>query len=531
MLADSSEPPVRGSGHGAPNLSRRRFLVNASLAALAFRGGGAFALAGQAAPVSSGPLVRTASGKLRGESAAGIRIFRGVPFAEPPVGDLRFRPTVKVKPWTDERDATVFSASPMQFGETRLTHSEDCLYLNIWAPEGKGPFPVYVWIHGGGFVGGHAFSPIYDGSEFAREGIVCITVAYRLGVFGFLDFGPLLGGGYAGTANNALHDLITALEWVQENVAAFGGDPSRVTIGGESAGAKLSDILMGVPSARALFHQVISESGGAERVWAQSNSAAVANGFAEMWRNQSGNGSGGLLTASATSLIQAQHAFIATWPQHFPLRCEVDGTMIPRLPVETIAAGSTHGKRLLIGTNREESALFVGPHPTKDATAADIGNISLARFAPVYQRYKGVYPEMTAEQLRVRALTAEEYWVPSTRVVDAHVKGGGTAWMYRLDFEESSGRLQGYAYHSLDIGLVWDHPHAQVDNAAAEAVLAKQMHLAWVTFIRGEAPAAPGWPAWPQYSRETRPTMILDVQSRVEERPQEAELRLWDGVL
>jgi para-nitrobenzyl esterase len=499
--------------------------VKAPLAALAFRGGDSFAVD------ASGPVVRTASGKLRGESADGVRIFRGVPFAKPPVGPLRFRAPEKVEPWTGERDATQFAASAMQYGEPRVKHREDCLYLNIWAPEGKGPYPVFVWIHGGGFIGGHAFEPMYDGAEFAREGIVCVTVAYRLGVFGFLDFESLLGAEYAGSANNALHDLIAALAWVQENVSEFGGDPTRVTIGGESAGAKLTDILMGVPPAQPLFHQMISESGGAERVFARTNSDAVAKGYGDLWRRLTGNDAASLRTAAPESLIQAQHAFIAEWPQHFPLRAEVDGSLLPRMPIESIAAGSTRGKRLLIGTNRDESALFVGPHPTGDATAKDIGNLRLAEFAAVYQKYKGIYPQMTAEQLRIRALTAEEYWVPSVRVADAHLKGGGSAWMYRLDFAETNGRLQGYAYHSLDVGLVWDHPHARAANAAVESVVAKQVHLAWATFIRGEEPAAPGLPAWPQYASDTRPTMILDAQSRVEERPQESELRLWESIL
>jgi para-nitrobenzyl esterase len=470
-------------------------------------------------------------------TANGVRVFRGVPFAEPPVGPLRFRAPVQAKAWTGERDATHFPASAMQWhegtapGEAPFTHSEDCLYLNIWAPQGKGPFPVFVWIHGGGFVSGHAFEPMYDGTQFAREGIVCITVGYRLGVFGFLDYEPLLGTEYSGSANNALRDLILALEWIQSNAAAFGGDPARVTIGGESAGAKLADILMGIPSAEHLFHQVISESGGAERVWSQADSAAVAIGFGKQWSGDTGKPIASLPTADADSLIAAQHLFMDDWPRHFPLRAEIDGKLLPRLPVQTIAAASSHGKRLLIGTNRDESALFVGPHPSKDAAAKDLGNISLAKFAEVFRRYKAVYPEMTPEHLRIRALTAEEYWVPSIRVVDAHLKGGGSAWMYRLDFTENSGKLQGYAYHSLDVGLVWEHPHTDPSNALAEAALANQLHAAWVAFIRGAIPAAPGLPEWPRYSTATRPTMILDTRSRVEEQPQQAELQLWDGAL
>ena len=503
------------------NLTRRAFLADALRTALVLQTGAAFAQ--EAAPTPA--LVRTPSGPLRGEQAGGVRYFRGVPFAEPPVGPLRFRPPVPVKPWTLERDATRFPASAMQPGEG---HSEDCLYLNVWAPAGKGPFPVFVWVHGGGFTGGNAFGP--DGSQFAREGVLCVSVAYRLGVFGFLDLAPLLGTSYAGSADNGLRDLIAALQWIQGNIGAFGGDPSRVTVGGESAGAKLTDILMGTPSARPLFHQMISESGGAERLWPQPAAGTVAAGFAAAWKGQGGD-PGTVKTAPATALIAAQQQFLGQWPQHFPLRGEVDGFLIPRLPVQTIAAGSTRGKRLLIGTNRDESAVFIGPHPAQDPSASDLGNMPLARFAAVLPKYKDLYPQLTDEQRRIRAVTAEEYWVPSVRVADAHVHGGGEAWMYRLDFAETSGRLKGYAYHGLDVGLAWDQPQTTVANAVAEAALATQMHQAWLSFLRGEAPAGPGLPVWPKYQPSTRPTMLFDTQSRVEMQPQEAELRLWDGLL
>src|SRR5271168_2751292 len=385
-------------------ISRRAFLANASLAALALP-----ARHLSAAPDSNPIVMRTPSGTLRGESAGGVQIFRGVPFAESPVGPLRFRPPLPVKPWPGELDATRFTASPMQWheatppelNEPTLRHSEDCLYLNIWTPGGKGPLPVFVWIHGGGYVSGHAFETLFDGNEFAREGIACITVAYRLGVFGFLDFGPLLDSkvdsnngpksdnssstaDYARSANNALRDLIAALEWIQQNIAAFGGDPSRVTIGGESAGAKITDILMGVPSAQPLFHQMISESGGAERVMSLPGAAAVAIGYGEQWHTQTGQDLAGLLTSPADLLIAVQHDFLEQWPLHFPLRPEMDGYLLPQMPIRTIAAGSTRGKRLLIGTNRDESALFIGPHP-KDVIPKDLGNLRLAKFEEVFR--------------------------------------------------------------------------------------------------------------------------------------------------
>ncbi|MGI4789632.1 MAG: carboxylesterase/lipase family protein [Janthinobacterium lividum] len=506
-------------------LTRRAFLADALVTSLALYGSSVFAQ-----DAAGPPLVNTPSGPLRGARLGSTRVFRGVPFAQPPVGPLRFRPPLPVKPWTQERDATRFAAEAMQSSDPSASQSEDCLYLNIWAPEGKGPFPVSVWIHGGGFTGGRSYGSGSEGIPFADAGVICVTVAYRLGVFGFLDLEPLLGKDYAGSADNALRDLMAALEWVQGNIAAFGGDPARVTVGGESAGAKLTDILMGIPSAKPLFHQMISESGGAERVSTSDAAAKVANGFAEEWQRHN-RAMFCWQDASPIILIAAQQQFLDRWPQHFPLRGEVDGLLLPRLPVQTIAAGSTRGKRLLIGTNRDESALFIGPHPAHDPTAADLGNMPLAQFSGIFAQYANVYPDMTDERRRIRAVTAEEYWVPSIRAADAHVQGGGTAWMYRLDFAETSGRLKGYAYHSLDVGLAWDQPHSDVTNAAAEAALATQVHQAWVAFIRGESPSAPGLPAWPEYRPQERPTMILDVQSRVEQRPQEAELRLWDGSL
>jgi para-nitrobenzyl esterase len=508
------------------SLSRRKFLVNAGLASMAWRCAPLSALAD-----TTPAIIHTPSGTLRGEQSGGVLQFRGVPFAEPPVGPLRFRAPVPVKPWTSERDATHFAAAAMQAGELGIKQSEDCLYLNIWAPDGKGPFPVYVWIHGGGFTGGHAFESMYDGMEITKEGVICISVAYRLGVFGFLDYEPLLGAEYAGSANNALRDLMAALAWIQKNISAFGGDPARVTIGGESAGAKLIDILMGVPSAKPLFHQMISESGGAERVWTRAQSKTVTLGFGDEFHTLTGADPSTILNAPADTLIKAQKQFIAAWPQHFPLRCQIDGSLVPLRPVESIGAGSSRGKRLLIGTNRDESALFIGPHPEKDPVAADLGNLLPEKFAPVFKRYREVYPQMTDDQLRIRAVTAEEYWIPSMRAADAHLKGGGSAWMYRLDFSETSGFLRGYAFHSLDVRLVWNRPSLLAVNATAEADLARQMYQAWIAFLRGETPAAPGVPAWPEYNSSTRPTMIFDTQNHVEFKPEDAELRLWDGVL
>jgi para-nitrobenzyl esterase len=439
-----------------------------------------------------------------------------------------------VRRWTGTRDATRFSAAAIQPAEPSIPQSEDCLYLNIWAPAGQGPYPVFVWIHGGGFTGGHSFAPIFDGTGFAQQDIVVVTVAYRLGVFGFMDLAPLLGPTYADSGNNALRDLVASLQWVNQNIAAFGGDPSHITLGGESAGAKATAALMALPESRTLFHSAISESGGGERVLTVAQAADIAHSYGDLWRATHPSSTPGfedLLTAPAASLIPTQVKVTNTYHLHFPFRSEVGGGLLPQRPVDLIATANATGKRLLIGTNRDESAAFLGPHPLEDPTARDLGNLDLARFNQVFARYPAVYPDMAAEQLRIRAVTAEEYWVPSIRLADAHARTGGTTWMYRLDYTEPSGREAGEAYHALDLSLVWQKPDKIEQADPAAAPLSQRIHQAWVAFIQGSAPAAPGLPAWPQYNSTTRSTMILGPSSHVEEKPFEAELQLWNGAL
>ncbi|WP_263417321.1 carboxylesterase/lipase family protein [Terriglobus albidus] len=498
-------------------LTRREFVQQATLAI----GGLCYAAAQEKAEV----VVKTPSGPLRGVQTEGVRVFRGVPFAQPPVGDLRFRAPQPITPWKQVRNATEFAPAAYQQDKTHRL-SEDCLYLNIWAPQGAGPFPVYVWIHGGGFTGGRSFDPMFDGTGFAKNGIIVVTVAYRLGVFGFLDMEPLLGNSYRGSANNAVRDLIASLTWVKQNIGAFGGDPNKVTIGGESAGAKLTCLLMGVPSATGLFHQMISESGGAERIWPRDRANQIADEFGAAWKAV-GNGVP-LTKAAPGELILAQERMIRTSPVHFPLRVEIDGDLIPQTPLATIRGGSTRGKRLLIGTNLDESASFIGTHPAKDADSQDLGNLTVEKFHPIDEAYKKLYPNLSPEMRRIRSVTAEEYWVPTMRVAEAHSSGGNRTYLYRLDFP-GEGHFAGLAFHSYDLRFAWNHLGPE---AAANAKdLAHTMNAAWTAFLKGEAMAAPGTPAWPTFDSDKQRTMIFDVPSHVAQRPQAEELALWNGLL
>ena len=185
---------------------------------------------------------------------------------------------------------------------------------------------------------------------------------------------------------------------------------------------------------------------------------------------------------------------------------------------------------MIIGTNLDESALFLGPHPQADPAQRDLGNLSLAKFDAVFAKYKAIYPAMPEAQLRIRAVTAEEYWVPSMRLTDAFTGTGGIAWIYRLDYAKTTGRYAGEAYHSEDVSMVFDKPDAGED--AAGVALGREMHEAWVAFIKGSVPGAKGLPNWPSNEAgEEQKVMVLDRVSKVETTPMAAELALWDGVI
>ena len=482
----------------------------------------------QRAPES--PIVTAPVGTFQGAIEQGVRVFRGVPFAEPPVGKLRFRPPMALKASSGVHDATKFAAEAMQKADDGIARSEDCLYLNIWTPVGKGRFPVFVWIHGGGFTGGSSFAPIFDGAGFAQAGIVVVTLAYRLGVFGFMDLEPLLGASYADSANNGTRDLITALHWVHENIAAFGGDPTQVTVGGESAGAKVTAALLAIPESAALFHSAISESGGGERVLTRAQAASVAQDFAALWK-QGSIVPQDLLLAPAGALIDTQEKLVATSTLHFPFREQIGGSLLSMRPVDLITAGSPAGKRLLLGSNRDESALFLGPRPKLPVKASDLGNLPLNLFENVQKKYAELYQAMSVSQREIRAVTAEEYWIPTLRLAEASVARNEDVWMYRLDYASYSGRLEGEAYHSEDLGFVWDKLSAAEQQDEQGKALAVAMHTAWIAFIQGKTPAADGLPAWPPFDLSKRATMILDRVSRVENDPNVAERAVWAGVM
>jgi len=510
-------------------MDRRTFLASAALAASS----GATSLG--ASERSKAGLVETREGPVVGRAAEHSTAYFGIPFAAPPVGPLRFRAPRPPYPRSVPLDATAFAPAPVQqppapglYGPGPLPQSEDCLALNIWSPHGPGPHPVYVWIHGGGNVAGSSRMPVFDGDRFARDDIVCVTISYRVGALGFLDLSTLLGADYAGSGNNGLLDIVEALRWVRANIAAFGGDPRQVTIGGQSAGAKNVSALLAMPAARGLFQRAIVQSGGAETAIEKDGAARMARAFVELAGLDDPRD---LLSLDPASLLAAQAQLQKSWARKYPFRAVIDGSVLPDLPLSMIRDGRAAPVPLLIGTTRDEIAFF-GPNAARDGTVVqgDLANMAIDAFAPVYDAYEQSFPALSPIDRRYRALTAEEYWLPTLRAAEAHASLRRPTWLYRLDMPRTTGRNTGYAVHGSELPLVWDKvrdPQSAVlgpEGADAEA-LAARMHAHWVAFIRTGAPGA----GWPLYQPEDRSTMVFDrVDAPTRDLDGTAQ-RLWSG--
>ncbi len=473
----------------------------------------------RAAAAQSPLAVATAAGTVRGVREGQARVFRGVPFAAPPVGKLRFRPPVAHATWSGVRPARDFGPAPIQppgLAISGVPTSEDCLYLNIWAPADGAGHPVFVWLHGGGNQAGTTHAAIFDGTPFAANGVVCVTVGYRLGAFGFLDLSSVLGADYAGSGCNGLRDQVAALAWVRDNIAAFGGNPAQVTLAGQSAGAKDVCALLGSPAAAGLFQRAIIESGSAQTVFTAEEGARVARQFAAALGTDP-------RTASARHVLAAEMAVLADPPVNWPFRPVIDGDFLPRRPLEFIAGGGAAKVALLLGTNADEAVLFVpdAAAAARPRTQAEVANMTVADFSALEAAYARTLPDLSMAERHWRMLTAEEYWIPTLRVAEAQVRAGGTAWMYRYDLPATDGKYPGHAAHAGELPSVWRRP-----GAALPA-----LHDVWVRFIAGGPPGAPGLPEWPRFDAARRSTMIFDASPHVADDPRGAERRIWTGVL
>jgi para-nitrobenzyl esterase len=492
-------------------------------------------------------VVKTQYGEVRGSVADGVYAFKGIPYAAPPVGANRLRPPQPVIPWNGVRDALTYGPKTPQLPYPQemdmlppeLTGSgEDCLSLNIWSPALRSADrPVMVWIPGGMFeYHGTGASPWYDGSRFARDGIVCVTINYRVGAEGFLYLGEE-------NANRGLLDQVAALEWVRENVAAFGGDPGNVTIFGESAGAMSVGILLSMPRAEGLFRRAIPQSGAAHHVISVETGQRVGQRLAEKLGVEATREAFAALPAERVLAAQAEliadlaaHPDPERWGHELvltmmPWQPVVDGIVIPEPQLDRIAAGSAASVDLIVGTNTDEHRLFlvsVGAidQVTPEALAAVVAAYGLP-VETTLVAYRTAHPGASPGDL-LAAIQTDWCWrIPAIRLGDAHANSSSATYMY--EFAWRSPRYDGLlgACHALEIPFVFHtlgNGTEPLWGTNPPQRLADTMHAAWVAF------ATQGDPGWPKYDLSRRATMRFDTTSEVVDDPRSAERALWEGV-
>ncbi len=502
------------------------------------------------------PLVKVKQGKLEGVYENGLYIFKGVPYAAPPVGELRWMPPQAPKSWEGVRKADKFGAVAPQIWPTTgplamfrevEPQSEDCLFLNIWTQgiDNK-KRPVMLWIHGGAFVFGSGSSISYNTGSLAKRGdIVEITINYRLGELGFLRLKDVTGGKIPSTGNEGLLDQIAALKWVKENIAAFGGDPKNITVFGESAGGMSIGCLLAMPAAKKLFQKAICESG----VGSTAISKATANVTAEQFLKILGvnkDNAETLRTLGVEKILStdAPLKLAVTRPGEAPRATVtapvVDGQLIPDATNRVARKGSAKGIPVIIGTNRDEWKLFGLMQPgiqqmDEAGVKARLNAIISPEYVPeLVEAYKkalvkrGVNP--TPMEILSAIHTDAMFRMPSIDLVEAQRDNGAKAYNYIFDWVSPvMGGVLG-ACHALEIGFVHGTYNDKFCGSGPEAdKLSQCIQDAWLAFARKGNPSVECLGPWPEYGKK-RMTMILGKNIHAVESPYEDERKAWENV-
>ncbi len=497
-------------------------------------------------------IVETLQGKVAGERLDTHDRFRGIPYAAPPVGALRFRAPQPAAKWAGVRDATRFGASAPQNpsflpGMEAGAQDEDCLYLNVYTPRADGARrPVLFWIHGGGFTGGSGGQALYDGGRLAARGdVVVVTINYRLGALGYTHLPGF-------DANLGQRDQIAALHWVRENITAFGGDPAQVTIFGESAGGMAVSTLLGMPGARGLFRGAIAQSGAAHHVHSRESAERVAKAVLD------GLGLGAtethkLAEVPVSALLGVQAQVLADQGRSLGMLAfapAIDADTLPRHPLEAVREGAARDVALLVGANRDESKLFrMGM-----AASAELDETGLLKRLRASLRAFGadeahaeklvsVYRDARAGRASTEpfelldALDSDRtFRIPAIRLSEAHAATQGRSYQYFFTWCSPARRGTLGACHALELPFVFGTLDAPtMDRFAgkgpeAEALAARMMD-AWIAFARTGAPGHAELPDWPAYDSTRRATLVFDRDCALAHAPLDAERAAWDGVL
>ena len=513
------------------------------------------------------PIVATPSGRLEGSQSQKIQVFKGVPYAQPPVNGLRFRAPIPPTPWSEVRPAKQFGKAAPQVGRANrlvrtfigvadVAQSQDCLYLNVWTPGADaGRRPVMVWFHGGAFILGSGSTLIYDGTQLAREGdVVVVTCNYRLGALGYLNWRSLAadsGHGLPDT-NLGLRDQLAVLEWVREHIECFGGDPENVTIFGESAGGMSVGTLLGTPRAEGLFHRAILQSGAAHNVASPEQATAAAQHFfntlgierpsldalqelpvAEIMRAQ-------LRTTTGLGLLEGI----------LPFQPSVDDDILPEHPLEAIRKGSARDVPVLVGTNRDEWKLFM----VGDPRAIGMGEEQLSeRFERVLSRMGDGGDELSKRAFKTyyrvwgpRGGEAPERWAafqsdrtfhyPASRLADLQSMHSDQTYAYLFEWSPPLIGARLGSCHGLDLPFVFGtlrHPLLRPFGLITRGayLLSRRMQRAWTGFARSGCPAHDEFPEWPSYSLDRRSTMAMGKEYTLRDDPHERARRFWGEII
>ena len=496
-------------------------------------------LAGMAAlPATAGacgddPIAATQYGRVRGLREDGVLVFRGIRYGAD-TAPRRFRRALPPQPWTGVADATRYGAASPQTKAEEPT-SEDCLFLNVWTPAlDAAKRPVMVYFHGGAHAHGSGSDSLYDGKRLVRRGdVVVVTLNHRLAGPGYAYLAQ--AGGPAESGNVGTLDIILALQWVRDNIARFGGDPGRVMIFGQSGGGAKVVTLMSMAEARPLFHAAATMSG--QHVTAAGPNHATAR--AKAWMAKAGARDAAELATLPVERLVA--AMAMTDPLEgkgeISFTSTLDHTILLRHPFYPDAPREAAHIPLIVGNTHDETGLWIEAMLKRgDTTWANLPERLLAQMTKdvgvdhVIARYREIYPQRTPGQILLAASTAGRSWPGHLIQAEERAKIGAPTWMYQLDFPapEAGGVLG--AFHSLDIGLVFDNTavaNARTGKSVEAQRLAGRMADAFIRLARTGDPNGAGLPAWPHYDLVRRATMIFDCQIRVENDPRRDERLLF----
>ena len=503
---------------------------------------------------SSNTVVATTGGKLEGSYQDKLYAFKGIPYATPPVGNLRWMPPQPVEPWDGVRPAKEYGPIPPQnkmvggiITAIEQVKDEDCLYLNIWTPGlDDAKRPVMVWIHGGAFTMGSGTEANYRNPSLAARGnIVLVTINYRLGMLGFLNLKEVTGGKIPASGNEGLLDQIAALRWVKENIAAFGGDPDNVTAFGESAGGMSIGCLLAMPAARGCFKKGILESGVGSTAGPLDEAVTTSKNALEM-AGIKGNDVEALRSLSVKRLLDIEMklrtdmAYIGEAVRITATAPVIDGDVLPGIPTEVARAGSAKDIPTIIGTNLEEWKLFGAMQPGIDKLE-DAGMLERLR---VYLPDEGVqelirtYREarekrsepVNAFELLSAIQTDLTFHIPALELVEAQRDNGQRVYNYLFNWKSPAmGGFLG-ACHGLEIGFVFGGLEKLFHGTGPDAEkLSHSIQDAWLAFARTGNPSCESIGEWPVYGNN-RATMMLGKPCHVEEMAYEDERSVWDRV-